>query len=384
MRKTINENRRYSIINIILILIILEISLYIYTIIKEHKDVIAGTLKEQVNDVITVLKTEQTNIDKINKNEESNIIFPLVGEENNIESQQEYELVNVKNNRYFYNQLNENSKSIYDAIEKNLDNMKTGTYNIKLPKSVSKVLQNENGQEQLNKDFQSAWDAISLDRVDIFFIDISKINLIIEKTTYLENVSYNLEIQPIDNATYLVDGLKNKEMVNNCLTQIGAIKNDVLYNLTGSTYDKILKIHDWIIESLDYSTQTNSVNPYNIYGAMVQKTAVCEGYAETLKYLLDEIDIPCVIVTGTATNSEGTTENHAWNYVQIDGKWYAIDATWDDPVIKGWGYISNSTKHQYFLKGSNIMKKNHVSNGKVSDNGQTFEYPYLQVEEYNY
>lgn len=382
MKRQTNENRMYIIINTILILIIIGISIYIYTIVKEHKDTIGENLAVQVNEVVAVLKTEQTNIDKEKNNKEETLVIPLVGEEKDIENKVEYSLINVKNNKYFYNQLNETAKIIYDTIEKNLDNMKTGTYIINLPKSVSKVLQNENGQEQLNEDFQSAWDAISLDRVDTFFIDISKVNLIIEKTTYLGNVSYNLKIQPIDNETYLEDGLENKEMVANCLAQIEIVKKNVLSNLDGSSYDKVLKIHDWIIENLEYSVQTNDVNSYNIYGAMAQKTAVCEGYAETLKYLLDEIDIPCVIVTGTATNSEGITENHAWNYVQIDGKWYAIDATWDDPVIKGWGYISNSTKHQYFLKGADIMDKNHIANGKVSGNGQTFEYPHLQTENY--
>lgn len=49
------------------------------------------------------------------------------------------------------------------------------------------------------------------------------------------------------------------------------------------------------------------------------------------------MNIPCIIVIGKATNTKGQTENHAWNYVQINEKWYAVDCTWDDPVIVGNG-----------------------------------------------
>lgn len=57
-------------------------------------------------------------------------------------------------------------------------------------------------------------------------------------------------------------------------------------------------------------------------------------------------------MSGTATNSQGETENHAWNYVQLNGIWYAVDCTWDDPIIIGNGKINESIKYQYFLKGS--------------------------------
>jgi transglutaminase/protease-like cytokinesis protein 3 len=97
---------------------------------------------------------------------------------------------------------------------------------------------------------------------------------------------------------------------------------------------------------------------------------------------MDAESIPCVLISGTAQNSEGTTENHEWNYVQLDGKWYAIDVTWDDPIIQGGGYLTNSLKYKYFLKGLNTINKNHFLNGKVSVNGITFTYPNLEKNDY--
>ena len=87
-------------------------------------------------------------------------------------------------------------------------------------------------------------------------------------------------------------------------------------------------------------------------------------------------------VSGTATNSEGKTERHEWNYVQLYGKWYGIDPTWDDPVIKGTGYVSDSIKHRYFLVGSNEMNKNHFPNGQMTESGKKFVYPTIETEKY--
>ena len=67
---------------------------------------------------------------------------------------------------------------------------------------------------------------------------------------------------------------------------------------------------------------------------------VCEGYAKTLKVLCDAFDIPCVLVSGKAKDNEypedpSKEEPHMWNYVQMeDGKWYLVDATWNDQENK--------------------------------------------------
>ena len=85
---------------------------------------------------------------------------------------------------------------------------------------------------------------------------------------------------------------------------------------------------------------------------------------------------------GTATNSSGKTESHAWNCVKINGIWYEIDSTWDDPIIIGNGKLSNQSKYQYFLKGEKTMSKNHTTVGNFTDDGQVFKYPQLSIEDY--
>ena len=110
--------------------------------------------------------------------------------------------------------------------------------------------------------------------------------------------------------------------------------------------------------------------------------SVCEGYARSFKYILDEMGIPCVLVIGTGTNSRGETERHAWNYVEIQGTWYAVDCTWDDPVVVGGGIVSQSSKYKYFLKGSNDFLADHMPSGQFTPGGKEFTYPNLSSSSY--
>ncbi len=67
---------------------------------------------------------------------------------------------------------------------------------------------------------------------------------------------------------------------------------------------------------------------YTSYGAFVNHNVVCQGYALAFKVLMDRAGIPCCYVKSDAMN-------HAWNMVQLDGNWYHVDVTWDDPSYVG-------------------------------------------------
>ena len=71
---------------------------------------------------------------------------------------------------------------------------------------------------------------------------------------------------------------------------------------------------------------------------------MCEGYALAYKYYMNRLNIPCKVVSGV---SKG--QPHAWNQIKINGKWYFVDATWDDGscVLEE---KSHPVKHEYFLK----------------------------------
>ncbi len=125
-----------------------------------------------------------------------------------------------------------------------------------------------------------------------------------------------------------------------------------------SRYDKVKAIHNWLIRNVkyDYYSYLRGNVPHvshTIRGALVKKVAVCDGYARAFQEIMKKLKIPCKFVVG---RSSGV--GHAWNMVKLGGKWYHVDATFDDPIINETN--TNTTPYyKYFLKSSATMKKSH-------------------------
>ena len=285
--------------------------------------------------------------------------------------------------KYFYNQLEEPSKTIYKALESNKENMKSGTYRIELGNSFSDILNTTNGQDELGDYYQSAIEAYTYDNPDIFYLSPNKMYLNIETITSSSGVSYNVYINNGNENNYFTDEFSSQTQVESAISQVEQVKNSIVSRRTGNTYEDIKMVHDYLVDSMEYDTTISRNNIYDVYGALVNKVAVCEGYARSFKYILDEMGIPCVLVIGTGTNSRGETERHAWNYVQLQGIWYAVDSTWDDPVVVGGGTVSQSSKYKYFLKGSSEFYSDHTPSGQFTPGGKEFTYPSLSSSSFS-
>ncbi len=281
----------------------------------------------------------------------------------------------------YYHQLDDNAKIIYQELEKNLDNMKSGTYNIQFGKTFDDLLHQENGEESLNQSFQLAINALNFDHPDLFYLDVSKIYLLTKITTKLWKTTYEVEIGSSQGQSYLNVAFANENDVNQAINRIQAEKENIKATLKGDIENQIKGVHDYLVDQLEYDSTLSKDNIYNLYGALINHSTVCEGYARSFKYLMDDLGIPCLIACGVAVNSSGETENHAWNYVCLNGNWYAIDVTWDDPVIVGRGYVSNSIKYKYYLKGSDEFFQNHTEDGNIVGNAN-FQYPILSKTNY--
>lgn len=329
----------------------------------------------------------------INTNDtvEKNIETPKIIEKNPLEELSKNNIENSENdinydnivvNKYFYNQLESYSKTIYKAFESNKENMKEGTYKINLGTSFSNILSKQNGQEELGKYYQSAIEAYTYDNPDVFYLSPNKMYLNIETTTKGQNKTYNVYINNGEEANYLNEEFSNKQDINLALEKIETIRKQIIHNKTGNDYEDIKMVHDYLVENIEYDTSLQEKNIYNIYGALINGKCVCEGYARAFKYLLDGLGIESTMVIGKGINSSGQSENHAWNYVKLENNWYAVDCTWDDPVIIGGGYIGNSSKYRYFLKGKEDMEKDHTTLGNFTQGGKEFEYPTLNNKSY--
>lgn len=291
---------------------------------------------------------------------------------------------NEYQNKYLYSQLGENGKIIYEKLYENKENLKTGTYTIQFGNAFYDILSQENGSDKLQEEYQTAIEAFTYDNPDVFYIDVTKMYINIETIQKIFSTKYNVYINSAKDPTYLLDGFTSKEQIDQCESQVIAVKNQILNQIAGKNdIEKMRYIHDYLVDTIEYDQKFVEKNIYNIYGALVSKTCVCEGYAKASQYLLNEAGLENIIITGTATNSDGKIENHAWNYVNIDEKWYAIDTTWDDPIIVGGGKLTNTIRYRYFLKGSSTMNKNHFISTKFTSGGQDFEFPKLSITDYN-
>ncbi|MBE6139103.1 MAG: hypothetical protein E7174_01165 [Firmicutes bacterium] len=113
-----------------------------------------------------------------------------------------------------------------------------------------------------------------------------------------------------------------------------------------STYDKIKLFHDHIINNTEYDVDKleNSYDAY-AYNLLINNKAICGGYSDIMSIYLNELGIQ---------NYKITSENHIWNLVNVDGTWYHIDMTWDDPVASdGKQYLI----HNFFLITTNELHK---------------------------
>lgn len=116
-----------------------------------------------------------------------------------------------------------------------------------------------------------------------------------------------------------------------------------------STRDKIKAIHDYIINHTEYDTlKTKNINDKTYhsntaYGVLIEGYGICSGYSDAMKLFLDKLNI---------INYKISNDQHIWNLVYLDGKWFHLDLTWDDPVSD-----KNITRDNYFLIDTKTLKE---------------------------
>lgn len=110
-----------------------------------------------------------------------------------------------------------------------------------------------------------------------------------------------------------------------------------------------LSDEDTLFKTLN--TKVSSLSSFSSYGALVNRVAVCDGIASAFKLMCLIEGIDCLEVSGVGITKSGS-ENHAWNKVKIDGKWYIVDATWGRSA----GYVN----HRYFLIDELDASETHI------------------------
>lgn len=139
----------------------------------------------------------------------------------------------------------------------------------------------------------------------------------------------------IDGLGYAADKAEFETAVNKAIAQTEGLTSD---------FEKALVLHDYLVLQCEYKNTGDTIC-HSAYGALVNRTPVCQGYALAYKYLLNKVGIECYYVSSSSMN-------HGWNMVKLDGNYYHVDVTWDDPTSDQFGYA----QHNYFLLSDDTME----------------------------
>ena len=143
-------------------------------------------------------------------------------------------------------------------------------------------------------------------------------------------------------------------------------------NPTGTDYQKIKTVYDWMCDNIEYDYDNLNVPTYYLkysaYAALINGTSVCQGYANLLYRLALEMSIDCRVITGYSANGSGEPEAHAWNIVKLGDYYYNLDATWDS------SYAQVGMAYPYFLR-SEASFENHYRNSDYTTSAFHAKYP---------
>lgn len=172
-----------------------------------------------------------------------------------------------------------------------------------------------------------------------------------------EDLTPIYDFQPIVEAYLSGDasGLseRDSEIYSAAVKAIGSFYSE------GMTEEEIvLAAHDWLVTNVTYDSKMllpipkQSPDSENPYGTLINGEGICMGYTSTFQMFMEMLGVKCGIVRGVALDEE-----HAWNTVEIGGKLYNIDVTWDDFIPDEPG---RQAFHMYSLVPDSVMRVEHI------------------------
>jgi len=245
------------------------------------------------------------------------------------------ETIDTKNTGYYYTQLSANAKKAYATL---FANYRFVPEERTIRKMNALIFTSD--VELSKKDLLDAQMAFVYDHPEVFWVtyfaksdvnNVSGINTGKHYYMYSPVMAYDIALCKGDAEAYY-------GYLKMALNAMDLKKSD-------TTYDKVKRIHDYIIKNYSYSTYGYKLNgktaddTRSVGRMLTMKRGCCVGYSKLMKAFCDYYGISCTLVSGT---------DHMWNAIQINGKWYALDVTWDDTDGK---QKNSKEQYQYFLKG---------------------------------
>lgn len=228
--------------------------------------------------------------------------------------------------KHYFEALTDTEKTAYNAI---LSQAPGFPQRIEIPSLTRDELDN-------------MYSALLHDNPELFFLSSKTVTRQIQKRTYLYP-EYRMGKPDYDAMYGKCDEIASQ------ITDAAAAEK--------TPFDRERVVHDRLIAMCAYTDEEADIYKSTIYGALCGAEASCEGYAKTAKYLLDRLGIPCFVVLGNSTPPGSRTQVHMWNAVQLDGDWYHLDLTWDDPVLEKGGDL---IRYSFFNVTDDVLSETHT------------------------
>ena len=258
--------------------------------------------------------------------------------------------------KYYYHRLNEKNQFLYRLI-------------LKAVTDYTPIIQGHNQIQCSQDDLNAINNAIVLDNPYLFYYS----GQIIIKNRGLTDFEIRLFFDFSQEKCIELQKRINTE-------SLALLKAAKLEDKTEE--ERVRIIHDLLVSTITYDTDRGECffadrsdeakYAHSILGVLINKKAVCDGIAKAYKYLLNAINIGCIVVPGISKSPliPRMNSKHAWNIVKIEGDNYYTDITWD--IIE---FRKGLICYDYYNLTEEQIRKDHFGFDS---------YPVCNSREYNY
>ena len=159
--------------------------------------------------------------------------------------------------------------------------------------------------------------------------------------------------------TYYTTKAQEEELT----TEVNRVINSFQFTSKTTSTQKVKTIYEYITQNVRYDYKNLYDDSYTLkfsaYAALINKTAVCQGYALLFYRMAETVGVDTRVIVG-----KGNGGDHAWNISKLGDYYYYLDPTWDE----------GQTNFLYFLCGSEDFP-DHVYDGTVHTGDFFKQYP---------
>lgn len=251
-----------------------------------------------------------------------------------------YQIESKYENKFYYEKLSEKEKFIYLNIANSVE---------KLAIDVDVKQRKTNKENNIAQDINNAMEAFCDDNPEVFYL-LNTYNIEIKNYIIINTINIKL--------SYIANKENIEEMKIKFENKINQITDK--YIESGMTdYQKELIVHDYIASATTYykykKIEEIPFAKHNAYDALINKSAVCDGFSKAFQVIMNRQNIECISLSGTLEDVA-----HAWNIITIEGKTYHTDVTSDK--YKSRDNDDFGVNHAYFNVTDKDISETHTIN----------------------